>query len=101
MGLLAKGKPVLSRLLLSELQSEKKSAPKGSSQIAESSRASTATTSWHASIATEEEEESHYGDNAEIIEVDHSGNERQNSSSPEISSEDELGMVMSVRDEQY
>jgi len=50
---------------------QKKSAPKGSSQIAESSRALTATTSWHASIATEEEE-SRCGDNAEIIEVGHS-----------------------------
>ena len=80
---------------------QKKSAPKGSSQIAESSRASTATTSWHTSIATEEEEESHYGYNAEIIKVDHSGNERRNSSSPEISSEDELSMVMSIGDELY
>ena len=57
-------------------KAKKKTAPKGSSQIAESSRASTATTSRHASIETEEEE-SHYGDNAEIIEVDHSGNETE------------------------
>jgi hypothetical protein len=67
----------------------------------ESLKASTATTSWQASVATEEEEESCHGDNTEVIKIDLLGNKRQESSSPEITFEDELGMLMSVRDECY
>jgi hypothetical protein len=86
--------------LIASQAKKKKSAPKGSSQNAESSKASTAT-SRRASVATEEEEESRHGDDTEVIEIDLLGNERQKSSSPEINSEDELGMLMSVGDECY
>jgi hypothetical protein len=96
---LAKGR-LVSRTLLPHRPRRKNQLQKGHHRM-ESSKASTATMSRWASVATEEDEESHHGDDTEVIEIDLLGNERQKSSSPKINSEDELGMLMSVRDECY